>query len=129
MAGTVRWFPQGLNAAIQRGFEGSLARVAADANATSPAKEAGATIIQTGPTSAALKPTGIGAIMEEGAKPHEIAPTKGYLYLKGRNVFVSVAVHHPGSPAKPYLGPAAQRWALGGCQSTMRVSLAAGGYR
>jgi hypothetical protein len=103
--------------------------VAADANATATAKEAGAVIVQTGPTSAALKPTGIGAIMEEGASPHEIEPTKGYLYLKGRNVFVSVAVHHPGSPAKPYLSPAAARWANGGFQSTARVSLASGGFR
>jgi len=126
---TLRWYPQGLNAAIQRGFEASLARVAAEANATAPAKEAGATIKQTGPNSAVLSPTGIGAIMEEGAKPHVIEPTKGYLYLKGRNVFVSVAVHHPGSPPKPYLGPAASRWANGGFQSTARVSLAAGGYR
>ena len=54
---TLRWYPQGLNAAIQRGFEASLARVAADANATSPAKEAGALIKQTGPTSAVLSPT------------------------------------------------------------------------
>jgi hypothetical protein len=126
---TVRWFPQGLNAAILRGFEGSLARVAADANATSPAKEAGAAIRQTGPTQAELTPTGIGAIMEEGAKPHVIEPKKGYLYLKGQNVFVSVEVHHPGSPAKPYLGPAARRWAQGGFQSTAKVSLAASGYR
>lgn len=125
----VQWFPQGLNAALLRGFEASLPRAAADANANATAKEAGATVVQTGPTSAALKPTGIGAIMEEGAKPHVIEPKKGYLYFKGRNVFVSVAVNHPGSPPKPYLSPAAARWANGGFQSTARASLAGSGYR
>lgn len=125
----LQWFPQGLNAAIQRGFEASLPRAAVDAEAHSPSKEAGAIVVQTGPTSAALKPTGKGAIFEEGAKPHVIEPTKGYLYFKGENRYVSVAVHHPGSPAMPYLGPAAARWAGGGFQATARLSLAAGGFR
>lgn len=125
----VTWFPQPLTAAITRSFSASLASVAADANANATAKEAGAVVVQTGPNSAALKPTGIGAIMEEGAAPHVIEPTKGYLYLKGRNVFVSVAVSHPGSPPKPYLRPAAARWANGGFQATARASLAAGGFR
>jgi hypothetical protein len=127
---SLAWYPQvTLTPAIMRGFEASLARVAAEANAAAPAKEAGATIKQTSPNTAVLEPTGIGAIMEEGAKPHTIAPTKGYLYLKGRNVYVSAEVHHPGSPAKPYLRPAAARWANGGFQSTARVSLAASGFR
>lgn len=123
------WSTVGLKSAISRGFEASLARVAADAEAHATAKEAGATIRQTSATTASLQPTGIGAIMEEGAKPHVIAPTKGYLYLKGAAVFVSVAVDHPGSPPKPYLAPAAQRWANGGFQSTARASLAGSGYR
>lgn len=125
---SLQWYPERLTASAIRGFQVSLAAVAADANATSPTPLAGATVKPTGPTSAVLEPTGIGAILEEGAKPHTIPARKGYLYLKGENRFVSVEVHHPGSPPKPYLGPAAQRWASGECQAAMRASLAAGGF-
>ena len=129
MTSRVQWFPERLNATILTSFQASLAPVAADANANSPSSKAGATVEPTGPTSAELKPTGIGAVFEEGAAPHEIEPKKGYLYLKGRNVFVSVAVHHPGSAPKPYLRPAAARWAAGGYNATARGVMAGGGFR
>jgi len=123
----VQWFPERLNAALAVSFKASLAEVAADANATSPSSKAGATVVPTGETTAQLKPTGIGAIFEEGAKPHEETGTKGYLYLGGGR-YVEGTIHHPGSPPKPYLGPAAARWANGGYQNTARATLASQGF-
>lgn len=124
----VEWFPEPLTAACLRGFQASLPAVAADASANSPdPDQAGAVVVPTGPTSAVLKPTGLGPIFEEGARPHDITGTKGFLYL-GNGQFVSGTVHHPGSAPKPYLGPAAQRWANGECQAAMRVSCAASGF-
>ena len=125
------WRPQGLNAAIERGFAASLRVAALDASAHSPSSRAGASAVQTSATVGGLNPTGeLGSIMEKGAKPHTIAPKVGeVLFLKSLNVVVSGSVHHPGSAPKPYLGPAAMRWATGGFQATTRGSLALSGYR
>jgi hypothetical protein len=126
--GVVYWNPAPLDAAIAKGFEASLVEVAADASATSGSPKATATVHQTGPTSAELRAAGeLGPIFEEGARPHEIEGSRGYLYLGGGK-FVSGVVEHPGSPRKPYLGEAAQRWMHGGCQGAMRESCAASGF-
>lgn len=124
----VEWYPQRLSAAIAEAFRASLAEVAADAKATSPSSKAGAEVVQTGSTSAALRPTGLGPIFEEGARPHEIDPHHGLLYLSNLGAFVSGPVHHPGSPPKPYIHPAAARWAAGGFQTVARGSLASQGF-
>jgi hypothetical protein len=50
-----------------------------------------------------------GADLEEGTNPHEIRPkNKKALYWKGASHPVK-AVHHPGTPPKPYMLPAAEK--------------------
>ena len=125
---SVRWFPQRLNAAISTSFTVSLAKVAEDANAHSWSKS-GAVVRPTGENQAVLSPTGLGAIEEKGARPHEIdVGSKGFLAFKDGG-FSSGPVQHPGMAAEPFLRPAAARWANGGYQSTARGVLAAGGFR
>lgn len=128
MAGSVRWYPGRLNEAIQQAFDQSLKIAAFDANAHSPSQEAGAEVVSIGDTEAQLAVTGrLGGIMERGAGPHEETGTKGFLYINGS--YVSGTIHHPGSAAKPYVGPAASRWASGGFHGTARGILAARGFR
>lgn len=125
---TVEFFPERLNLAIVASFQASLGVLLADAMSGGSAN-AGATVVPTGPTSAHLAPTGIGAIVEEGADPHIIEPKAGgVLYLRELDVFVSGPVHHPGRAAAPYLHPAAARWANGGYQATARGVLNSQGF-
>lgn len=123
------WYPERLNAAIAVAYAASLREAQADAAAHSPSATAGVEVQQTSATTAALKPTGLGAIFEEGARPHEIDPDPGgVLYLRSLKIVVSGPVRHPGSPPKPYLGPAAARWAAGGFQATARATLRTQGF-
>jgi hypothetical protein len=126
---SVTFDPAPLELAIVRGFEMSLPAVAAAAAAQSGSRDATAEVIPTGAGTAELKATGrIGAIREEGARPHEIEPgVKGYLYIGGGK-FVSGTISHPGSPPIHYLEPAAREWAQGGCQIALRESLASSGF-
>jgi hypothetical protein len=126
---TATFDPAPLELALARGFDLSLPPVAAAASAASGSADAGAEVIPTGAGSAELKATGrIGAIRQEGARPHEIEPgAKGYLYIGGGK-FVSGTISHPGSPATHYLDQAAREWANGGCQVAMRESLATSGF-
>lgn len=86
-------------------------------------------MVPTSSVSAELRAQGhLGAIFEEGAKPHPIpVGEKGYLYV-GNGRFVSGTVQHPGSPPQPYLGPAAERWANGECQAAMSASVRGAGF-
>jgi hypothetical protein len=50
-----------------------------------------------------------GADLEEGTSPHDIKPkNKKALFWKGARHPVAV-VHHPGTPAQPYMTPAAEK--------------------
>ena len=126
--GEVVFYPERLNLAILRGFEASLAEVAADANLHSGTPKATAEVVPTGPTSAVVRATGeAGAFLEEGTRPHEIdAGSKGYLYV-GNGRFATV-VHHPGARALPYIRRAAARWATGGFQKSAAVLVHSSGY-
>jgi hypothetical protein len=125
----VRFYPQRLTATIDSAFRESLKVAAADAEAHSGSSKAGAKAEQVGLSVARLVPTGpIGAIQEKGAGPHAIAP-RGTALRLADGTFVSGTVQHPGRAAKPYIRPAASRWANGGFQSTARAQLAARGFR
>lgn len=126
--GEFLWYPEKLNIAIAASFQASLAPVLADAE-RGGSTNAGATIVPTSAVSAHLAPTGIGAIVEEGAKPHRIEPKAGgVLYLKELDIFVSGGIDHPGRAAEPYLHPAAERWAHGGYNATANVTLNGFGF-
>lgn len=123
-----QWFPERLNAAIARAYAESLKVAGADANAHSGSAKAGAKAVQTGANSGMLVPTGpIGAIQEKGARPHEEEAKNGIFRLANGD-FVTGPIHHPGRGAKPYIHPAAERWASGGFQGTARVTLGASGF-
>lgn len=126
---TLLWYPERLNLAILSSFQVSMGVVEADAAAGGSAN-AGAELTHTGPTSATLTPTGsAGVFEEEGAAPHIIEPKAGgVLYLRELDIFTSAPVHHPGREARPYLHPAAARWAHGGYQATARGVLNAQGF-
>jgi hypothetical protein len=122
------WYPERLTAAIYRAYAESLKVAGADAEAHSGSSKAGARAVQTGATTGSLVPTGpIGAIQEKGAGPHTIAG-RGVLRLANGD-FVTGPVQHPGRPAKPYIRPAAQRWASGGFQGVAKANLAGSGFR
>lgn len=126
----VEWFPERLNAAIAEAFARSLVLAAADANAASPTHKARAEVRQTSPTNGVLRATGeLGPIMEEGGRPHPETGRRGFLYLKGLNRYVSGTIHHPGTPAQPYIRPAAARWSHGEFNAVARVTLSSKGFR
>jgi hypothetical protein len=121
---TVEFFPERLNVLLAQAYETSMAEAAALAEASAPAKEAGAELVGS-----TLKATGIGPIFEEGAKPHTETGSSGFLYLKGLDLYVSSPVHHPGMAPRPYIGPTAVAWATEIFQRTARSLLAVGGFR
>lgn len=51
----------------------------------------------------------LASVIEEGARPHAIEPKKKVLKLADGG-FVTGAVTHPGSPAKPFLRPTLPLW-------------------
>ena len=123
MTGSVQWFPERLNAAIAEAYKASLAVALEDANATSPDPDkAGAKLVGN-----ALAPTGLGTVFEQGRQGgYDIAPTHAQA-LKIGTGFAAFATGGSMAP-KPYLGPAAQRWATEGFQATARARLAASGF-
>lgn len=124
---TLIWHPEALNAAIARAYAESLKVAGRDAGAHSGSAKAGAKAVQTGPTTGMLVPTGeLGAIQEEGARPHE--ETSSGIFRLANGDFVTGPIHHPGRGAKPYLRPAAARWASGGFQGTAKATLAGSGF-
>lgn len=120
---TLVWAPERLNAAIAQAYKESLLVAEADAKATSPDPDkAGAELVGT-----ALSATGLGGVFEQGRHGgYPIAP-KNALALKIGSGFAASAVGGPMAP-KPYIGPAALRWANGGFQSVARASLATQGF-
>jgi hypothetical protein len=74
-----------------------------------------------------LAPTDLGGIFEKGRRGGETILPKNALALKIGDGFAASAIEGPMAP-KPYIGPAAVRWANGGFQSTARASLAAQGF-
>ena len=119
--GTLQWFPERLNAAIASAYKESLAAAEAEAEALKPSDKVHVSLIGN-----TLKSSP--AFFEEGARPHEIAPKGGFLFLKGENRYVSTAVEHPGSPPKPHVGPASVSWATRLFQAVARARLAASGF-
>ena len=118
------WAPEALNAAIGRAYLESLARAEADAKAHSPDPDkAGAVLVGN-----ALKATGLGPVFEGGRRGGKLIQPKNAqaLALPG-GTFAAFVRQGPMRP-KPYIHPAAVRWANGGFQSTARTTLAAAGY-
>jgi hypothetical protein len=127
---TVRFNPARLNAQIAAGFRKSIGVAALDAKANSPSPvKAGAKAIVAGSSGAIVGTGPLAGVFEKGARQHTIGPVKKKALFGGYGHPVSVPVLHPGSRAKPYLGPAAGRWARGGAQLTMRAQLLSGGFR
>jgi hypothetical protein len=123
VSGSFQWYPERLNAAIAEAYKESLLVAEADAKATSPDPDkAGATLVGT-----ALAPTGLGGVFEKGRRGgYAIAPTHSQALRIGTG-FAEFATGGPMAP-KPYIGPAAQRWAAEEFQAVARARLAASGF-
>jgi hypothetical protein len=123
MTGSFQWFPERLNAAINRAYAESLVRAEADAKANSPDPDKAGVVLAGN----ALVPTGLGTVFEKGRHGgYDIAPT----HAQALKIGTGFAAFAKGGPmaAKPYIRPAAYRWANGGFQSTARATLASAGY-
>jgi hypothetical protein len=123
MTGTLVWAPERLTAAIERAYLESLVRAEADAKAHSPDPDKAGVRLE-GNT---LVPSGLGTVFEEGRQGgYEIKPKGQALKLPGGQF---AAVVRGGAMApKPFIHPAAARWANGGFQSTARATLASQGF-
>ena len=132
--------PSRLNAQLVAGFKKSVAVAAADAQAHSPSPtKARAVPMVRGNVGYLLGKGPLAHIMEGGTEPHVIAPRKlgssrrrsgkKAIFAAGYAHPIAAPVAHPGMRKRPYLGPAGQRWAQGGCRTVMRAQLAAGGFR
>lgn len=126
--GSVRWYPERLNAAIASGFKASLAEAEALARAKSPSSKAGVRLVPKGTTAATLEPTGLGGIFEKGRKGGELIQPIKKQALKVGSGFAAYVTEGPMAP-DPYIRPAATEWANGIAQAQMRATLAGAGFR
>jgi hypothetical protein len=118
------WAPERLNAAIERAYLESLVRAEADAKAHSPDPDKAGVRLEGN----ALVPTGLGTVFEEGRQGgYEIKPKSAQALKLPGGIFAEVVRGGAMAP-KPFIHPAATRWANGGFQSTAKASLAASGF-
>jgi hypothetical protein len=121
---TLIWAPEGLNAAIERAYLESLAVAAADAKANSPDPDKVGVVLEGN----VLKGTGLAGVFEGGRRGgYSIRPKNAQALKVGPDQFAAAVTGGP-MAAKPFIHPAAMRWANGGFQNTARVNLAASGY-
>lgn len=148
------WNPAHLNAAIVSAFPQSVAIAVADAKRNAhPSDKAGATGKVTSPTTAYMKPTGLGFVFEQGRRGgYEINPglvlglrssrrrgrtsytvrfgrtqTQALKFTQGDGGFAARVIGGA-MTARPYVGPAAERWARGGYQVVAKRALATKGF-
>jgi hypothetical protein len=127
---TVIWAPQRLIASIYAAFPPSVVVAAAEANMKAPSHKAGAIAEIHGPGHGGIRPTGLGVVFEHGRKGgYDIEPkTKKDLGGKRLGHPLGNVTGGPMRP-RPYIHPAAVRWAQGGYQAQARRTLAATGFR
>ncbi len=151
----VKFNPSRLNAQIAKGFRQSVYATGIDAKTHAPVPKAGAVATVRG-SIGYLRPTGLGIIYEKGRQGgYEINPgaisgvrssfsrktgSRSYKvkggtgdktalkFTGGDGGFAAYAIGGP-MAARPYLRPAAARWANGGSQAAMRRALLSGGFR
>lgn len=120
---TLYWNPAPLNAAIARAYAASLQAAEADAKAHAPSSRAGVELQGT-----SLTPRDLGTVFEVGRKGgYDIAPL-GQALRFPNGTFAAFAKGGPMS-ARPFIRPAAERWARGGFHAAARPTLAASGFR
>src|SRR5437762_868083 len=124
MVAQLVWAPERLTAAIEKAYLESLVRAEADAKAHSPDPDkAGVELAGN-----ALKPTGLGGVFERGRRGGQTVKPKNAQALKLPGGTFAAFIREGAMAPKPFIHPAAARWANGGFQSTARASLAASGY-
>jgi|SRR6266566_4118898 len=124
MTATFVWAPERLTAAIEKAYLESLVRAAADANANSPEADLAGVRLEGN----ALVPTGLGMIFERGRRGGQTVTPKTAQALKLPGGLFAAAIKEGAMAPKPFIHPAAARWANGGFQSTARASLASEGF-
>ena len=121
---TLIWAPERLNAAIERAYLESLVRAEADAKANSPDPDKAGVRLEGN----ALVPSGLGTVFEEGRQGgYDIAPKNAQALKLPGGTFAAFVKGGAMAP-KPFIHPAASRWANGGFQSTARATLASQGF-
>ena len=124
MTASFVWAPERLTAAIERAYLESLIRAEADAKAHSPDPDKAGVRLEGN----ALVPSGLGTVFEEGrAGGYDISP-KDKLAIKFPSGDFATFAKGGAMAPKPFIHPAAARWANGGFQSTAKVTLASQGF-
>ena len=124
MTATLAWFPERLTAAIEKAYLESLVRAEADAKAHSPDPDKAGVRLEGN----VLVPTGLGTVFEKGRRGGYSITPKNAMALKLPGGTFAEFVRGGPMAAKPFIHPAANRWANGGFQSTARASLASQGF-
>lgn len=108
MASLLIWHPEKLNARLMAAATPARLQWASIARGRCESRRVAATIGVAGDRVVAAHP--LAMILEEGARPHEIEPRQAKALRFSNGDFVSGAVEHPGSPAKPFLKPTLPLW-------------------
>lgn len=107
MTGTVIWRPEPLTARLEAAALKARVEWANLARSRCSSKRVASSIAVLGDR-VALDP--LAGIIEGGAKPHEIEPSKKKALKFADGSFATTA-QHPGSPAKPFMRPTLPFWA------------------
>lgn len=107
MSATLIWNDAPLRAKTKAGFRGAVEATKRLAQARCASKRVAASITSAvyGDTAYIRARHKLASLIESGTKPHEIAPRKKEALKFGGEFAESVS--HPGTQARPFLGPAA----------------------
>lgn len=108
MNSIVIWHPERLNARLVGAATPARAEWAGIARTRCRSTRVAASIAVIGDRVLAAHP--LAAVVEFGAGPHVIEPTKRKALKLADGSFVSGPINHPGSPAKPFLRPTLPAW-------------------
>lgn len=113
MSATVIWRPEGHLARLRAAVRPAANDLARAAQVKCRSKQVASTITATvaGESASVGTRHPLGKILEEGARRHVIEPKDGRVLKLADGRFVTGAVVHPGSPAKPFLQPTLPLWA------------------
>jgi hypothetical protein len=111
MSAVVIWRPEALNAKLLLAARDAAQDFSRAAAARSSSKHVAASmkVFGTGTSFTVGSTSPLASLIEQGARPHEIAPKRQALRLADGS-FVSGSVEHPGMEARPFLKPLLPLW-------------------
>jgi len=125
----VTFNPTRLTAAVLESLPVSLKLAEADARAHVPSERmADVESGMSSPLSGWLRPTGLGHVFEKGRKGGYLIEPKRSTALKFRGGEYYAEATGGAMAPRPYVGPAAAKWASGGYQAAARATLRMRGF-